>query len=305
VACATSNAMCGVFNCIDAEVPHNAGSFARVNVKLRQGCVTGIPEFPLSCSMATTNIGDRIVNATQTAFSEFGEGYGLAEGAMGMGVGAAVISGNDKRFGDAPYINQEWVLVNGGPGTPTSDGWLNYGLPVAAGLIYRGSIEVEESKHPILIKHLRVVEGGGGAGKYRGAPGGDVMYGPRFDPMTVVTMCDAHVNAPQGVQGGKAGPPAQTYKVSADGTREKLPGVVECRLQPGEWVQGIDAGGGGYGEPLERDPDRVLADVLEKWETTERAQSIYGVIFKGNTADRSLEIDRKGTVALRKKMMSS
>ena len=63
VACAISNAMCGVFNCIDSEVPHNAGSFARVNVKLREGCVTGIPEFPLSCSMATTNIGDRIVNS--------------------------------------------------------------------------------------------------------------------------------------------------------------------------------------------------------------------------------------------------
>ena len=302
VACAISNAMCGVFNCIDSEVPHNAGSFARVNVKLREGCVTGIPEFPLSCSMATTNIGDRIVNATQTAFAQFGKGYGLAEGAMGMGVGAAVISGNDKRFGGSPYINQEWVLVNGGPGTPTSDGWLNYGLPVAAGLMYRGSVEVEESKHPILIKHLRVVEGGGGAGEFRGAPGGDVMYGPRFDPMTVVTMCDAHVNPPQGVQGGHAGPPAQTYKVSADGTKEKLPGVVECQLQPGEWVQGIDAGGGGYGNPLTRDPERVLKDVNERWETRERAKIVYGVVLSESAKNQDLKLDVDATAALREKM---
>ena len=137
-------------------------------------------EFPMSCSMATTNIGDRIVNATQAAFAEFGKGYGLAEGSMGMGIGAAVISGKDRRFGGAPYINQEWLVVNGGPGTPTSDGWLNYGLPVAAGLMYRGSVEVEESKHPILVKHMRVIPGGGGAGEFRGAPGADVMYGPRF-----------------------------------------------------------------------------------------------------------------------------
>lgn len=305
VACATSNAMCGVFNCIDSEIPHNAGSFARVNVKLRQGCVTGIPEFPLSCSMATTNIGDRIVNATQTAFAEFGKGYGLAEGGMGMGVGAAVISGNDRRFGGAPYINQEWLLVNGGPGTPISDGWLNYGLPVAAGLIYRGSVEVEESKHPILIKHLKVVEGGGGAGEYRGAPGGDVMYGPRFDPMTVVTMCDAHVNAPQGVQGGQAGPPAQTYKISSDGSKEKLPGVAECQLLPGEWIQGIDAGGGGYGDPLERDPERVLVDVRERWETRDRAENVYGVVLLGSAATKDLAIDEKATEKLRKKLMDS
>ena len=295
VACATSNAMCGVFNCIDPEIPHNAGSFKRISVKLREGCLAGIPKFPHSCSMATTNIADRIVNATQAAFAQIGDGHGLAEGAMGMGAGAAVISGKDWRFGDAPYINQEWLIANGGPGTPSTDGWLNYGLPVAGGLIYRGSVEVEESKHPILIKHLRVVQGGGGAGKFRGAPGNEVVYGPRHDPMTVIASCDAQHNPPQGVRGGKAGPPAQTYKVHKDGGEEKLPGVVECQLEPGEWVRGIDAGGGGYGDPLERDPQRVCKDVLEKWETVERAQDIYGVVFSGAVGDESLSVDVTAT----------
>jgi len=140
VACAMSNAMCGVFNCIEPDIPHNAGSFSRVDVKLREGCITGIPQFPHSCSMATTNIGDRIVNATQTAFADIGEGHGLAEGAMGMGAGAGVISGKDWRRNGSPYINQEWLLANGGPGTPTTDGWLTYGLPVAGGVIYRASV---------------------------------------------------------------------------------------------------------------------------------------------------------------------
>ncbi|MGE4615985.1 MAG: hydantoinase B/oxoprolinase family protein, partial [Gammaproteobacteria bacterium] len=75
VACATSNAMCGVFNCIDPEIPHNAGSFERISVKLRKGCLAGIPQFPHSCSMATTNIADRIVNATQAAFAQIGDGH--------------------------------------------------------------------------------------------------------------------------------------------------------------------------------------------------------------------------------------
>lgn len=298
VACATSNAMTGVFNCIDPDVPHNAGSFARIDVKLRQGCVTGIPEFPHSCSMATTNIGDRIVNAVQIAFSGIGDGFGLAEGAMGMGAGAAVISGHDWRR-DGPYINQEWLVANGGPASPTTDGWLNFGLPVACGVIYRSSVEVDESKFPMLFESVRVVAGGSGAGEFRGGPGVEVVYGPRKDPMMVVVSCDGQVNAPQGARGGQSGPAAATYRRHRDGAEEQLPGVVECRLEPGEQIRGVDAGGGGYGDPLRRDPGRVLRDVLERWETLERAHDIYGVVFTGRVDDETLAIDARATAARR------
>ncbi|MSQ67179.1 MAG: hydantoinase B/oxoprolinase family protein [Gammaproteobacteria bacterium] len=303
VACATSNAMCGVFNCMDPDVPHNAGSFARVRVHLREGCITGIPKFPHSCSMATTNIGDRLVNVTQSAFAAIGEGHGMAEGAIGMGAGAGVISGLDWRR-NGPFINQEWLLTNGGPATPETDGWLNYGLPVAAGLMYRGSVEVDESKYPILVKHLRVIAGGGGAGRMRGAPGSEIVYGPRHDPMMVVVSCDGQVFPPQGVRGGQAGPAAATFKIFQDGHEEKLPGVVECELAPGEWIRGVDAGGGGYGNPLERDPARVLRDVLERWETLPRAREVYGVVLTGAAADHSLKVDEAATLACRQRLLA-
>ncbi len=299
VACATSNAMAGVFNCLDHDVPHNGGSFARVTVKLREGCITGIPKFPHSCSMATTNIADRIVNTTQAAFAAIGDGYGLAEGAVGMGAGAGVISGKDWRYGGNPYINQEWVVVNGGPGTPTTDGWLNYGLPVTGGLMYRGSVEVDESKYPILFRSLRVACGRGGAGRFRGSPGAEVIYGPRHDPMMVVISCDGQHFPPQGVCGGQPGPAAETWRVRVDGSEERLPGVVECHLEPGECVRGVDAGGGGYGPPLERDPQRVLHDVLERWESIERASDLYGVRFTGAVDDDTLAVDQPATAARR------
>jgi N-methylhydantoinase B len=165
--------------------------------------------------------------------------------------------------------------------------------------MYRGSVEVDESKYPILVKHLRVIPGGGGAGRYRGAPGSDLMYGPRRDPMTVVISCDGQVNPPQGVRGGQSGPAAATYRIKRDGTAEKLPGVVECRLEPGEWVRGLDAGGGGYGDPLERDPARVRRDVIERWETIERARDVYGVIFTGDVDDESLAVDPEATARRR------
>ncbi len=305
VACATSNAMAGVFNCLDHDIPHNAGSFSRVNIKLREGCITGIPEFPHSCSMATTNIADRIVNITQAAFAQIGEGHGLAEGALGMGAGAGVISGKDWRFGGDPYINQEFIMANGGPGTPSTDGWLTYGLPVVGGLMYRNSVEIDESKYPIMIKSIRVIEGGGGAGRFRGAPGAEVIYGPRTDPMTVVISCDGQHFPPRGVRGGAPGPAAETYKISADGTQEKLPGVVECRLEPGELVRGLDCGGGGYGDPLEREPERVLRDVLERWETIARARDVYGIVFNGRLDDESLALDLAASKTRRAELAAS
>jgi len=53
--------MIGVFNAIGAAVPPNAGSFRRVIVQLRENCAVGIPRHPTSCSLATTNLADRVI----------------------------------------------------------------------------------------------------------------------------------------------------------------------------------------------------------------------------------------------------
>ena len=63
---------------------------------MRENCVVGIPRFPASCSMATTNVVNRLINATQAAFAEIGDGWGLADGGMSMGVGFSVVSGTDR-----------------------------------------------------------------------------------------------------------------------------------------------------------------------------------------------------------------
>jgi N-methylhydantoinase B len=136
----------------------------------------------------------------------------------------------------------------------------------------------------------------------RGAPGSEIVYGPRHDPMTIVVSCDGQVHPPQGVRGGQAGPAAATFKVAADGHETKLPGVVECVLQPGEWIRGVDCGGGGYGNPLERDPARVLRDVVERWETAARAFDVYGVVLSGAIEDDTLAVDVDATKARRQSL---
>ena len=294
-ACAVANALAGVCNCVEAEVPANSGSFRRIEVRLREGSVLGAPTFPHSCSMSTTNLVARELNAIQSAFAQLGDGFGLAEGGIGMGAGLAVISGRDFRRNGEPYINQLFASYNGGPASPVADGWLCFCTPQVCGLMYRDSVEVDEFKHPIEIKSVRALVGTGGAGRFRGAVSSEIIFGPKRDPVTVTIPCDGQINPPKGVRGGHDGIVAETYKIDCNGGRTKLPNLVQIDLGPGELICGIENSGGGYGNSHERDPQRVLHDVLEEWETVERAYDIYGVVLSGNIDDETLGIDYKAT----------
>lgn len=278
MATAINNAVTGVFNCVDYDIPHNSGSLRRLDILLRDNCIVGIPKFPHSCSMATTNVAHWLVNLTQSAFADLGDGYGLAEGGGAMSVGLSVISGTDWRRDDAPFVNQVILGVNGGPASARSDGWVMYALPVVGGIQYRDSVELDELKHPMLVKSLRLIPDSGGAGKFRGAPGCELVIGARRDPMTVVIPCDMQENPPRGVRGGHAGAAATTWLV-ADGVETQMGNFVTVTLQPGQWLRGTDNGGGGYGNPLERSLSRVAHDVREGWVSRAAAETVYGVVM--------------------------
>jgi N-methylhydantoinase B len=299
-ACATNNVITGVFNSIDPDVPHNAGSFRRVNVQLREGCIAGIPTFPHSCSMATTNIADRLVCLTQAAFAELGEGFGLAEGALGMGISYGVISGTDGRYDHAPYVNQIFLGSTGGPGGPVADGWPTYYLPVAASLMYHDSTEVDEQKYPIHVWEKRLIPDSEGAGRQRGALGSKVVYSCKNDPMTVAYTFEGHENPARGVRGGHTGQPSDGWKIGADGQRAEVPMAATLEIQPGERLVSLTGGGGGYGSPLTRDPSQVCHDVSEGWVSLERARTVYGVVLDEMQDDPGrFEVDDEATRELR------
>jgi len=81
--------------------------------------------------------------------------------------------------------------------------------------------------------------------------------------------------------------------------------VVEVRLEQGEFIRGIDSGGAGYGNPLARDPARVLRDIMERWETFERARELYGVVLDGTNVSDEFRVDAAATAALREKLVRS
>ncbi len=300
-ACSVSAVMAGIFNSLDSDVPRNAGSFRRVTVLLRDGAVIGRPRFPHSCSVSTTNVADRLVNVTGAAFADIGDSFGLAEGAVGLGIGMAVVSGKDHRTGTGDFVNQMHVGTNGGPASAHADGWVTYGIPVVSGLMYRDSIEVDELKYPIRIRRLQLDAGTGGAGTYRGAPGSIVEYGPTHGQMTVMYPGDGQEEPPKGVRGGRDGNLAERWVLRADGSETKLPNAAQVVLEKGDFVRGVDCSGGGYGDPLKRDPTRVLHDVLEKYETEERARDVYGVVLVPGP-DGALTVDRNATKTKRQSL---
>lgn len=298
-AAAMSAVATGIFNNL-REVSPNAGSFRRLSFTFAKDSAIGSPVFPHSCSTATTNLAERLVNITQSAFAQLGKEYGLAEGGTGLGAGQAVISGIDHRHG-TPYVNRIMISNNGGPGTPSADGWVTYGTPIIAGVTYRDSVEIDELKYPILIEKVAIVPDSCGAGKFRGAPAQEIAFSTRENPMRVTIPCDGQFAPPRGMHGGKNGKAGSTLLIQGK-KKIKLPNITNTLITKGETIHGIDSSGGGYGSPLARDPQRVLNDVLEGFESIKKARDIYGVIFTGHVEDESLTVDEKKTKELRKTM---
>ncbi|MFT4036173.1 MAG: hydantoinase B/oxoprolinase family protein, partial [Patulibacter sp.] len=276
--CAASSAMIGVFNSLGPQVPANAGSFRRLDIKLRENCCVGIPRHPHSVSAATTNLQDRVCNITQRAMAELKDGVGMAEYGLGVPPAGSVISGHDPRTG-RPFINQLQLAVTLGPGTPNSDGWVTAYTAGGAGMMYKDSIEIDELKHPIRITEQRLIEDSAGDGRFRGSPGALVRIQAVDTPITFMTNSDGIQTPAAGARGGTdGGVPAQWIE-REDGSVREIDAFHRETIQPGQTMVSVCGGGAGYGPPVERPAEQVRKDVLEGWISRDRAEAVYGVVL--------------------------
>jgi N-methylhydantoinase B len=301
-ACARTAAMVGIYNgIVDHSVPPNAGSFRRVEILVRENCCVGIPRHPFSCSVATTNLADRVSNPVQVAIAELADGFGHAETGPIIPAGMGVISGTDPRYEHAAFVNQIFLAATGGAGTPVSDGFLSIIHVGNAGMCRHDSIEVDELHHPIHVAHRYLVPDTEGAGRFRGAPSAYCEFGPiEGCTLQLHYTSDGTINPAQGARGGGPGGKAKAFKVERSGESTPLPNCYGVTLAPGERVVSYSAGGGGYGPPHERDPARVVHDVVEGWVTPERAAEVYGVVI-----DEAGRLDAAATAARRAELCAS
>ena len=285
-ACSITAAVTGIFNSIDHTVPANAGSFRRVSVLLRENCVVGIPRHPTSCSAATTNLSDRVANTVQRAMTQLGDEVGLAEIGSTNPLAMAVVSGYDPRHDGAPFVNQLILASSSGAGGPWVDGWLGGGSINNGGQLLQDSVEVDEIKYPIRVLTQHIIPDSEGAGRNRGGPSNYVEYGPVDCQLEIHYASDGTINPPLGARGGMPGRCAsQHVRTKAAGEGAPLPPYGHVTVEPGDTVVSVSCSGGGYGSPLERDPERVRDDVDEGWITAGRARDVYGVVLVDGSVD--------------------
>ena len=299
-ATARAAAMLGVFNSINGAAPPTAGSFRRVNVKVRENCVVGIPRHPASCGVATCNMPDRIGNCVQRGIAELAAGHGMAEVGLSVPASVSVLSGHDPRHGDEPYIDQIVLAWTGGPGAPKADGWLTMGGIGDAGVLQRDSVELDELRFPIRIEKQRLVPDTEGAGHRRGAPAAEAEITAIDAEIDAIYLSDGTITPPLGARGGHAGARAWQALRGLDGTTAEVGIYDHLTIRPGETLLSRCCGGGGYGDPRTREPERVLVDVTEGLISRERAAAVYGVII-----DEDLELELTATAQTRAALIAS
>ena len=298
-ATATGSCRIGVFVNLDPTIPHNAGSASRIHVLLRDGCVVGRPRYPVGTSVATTNVNDRLINAVQCSFARMGQPYGIAEGGAMQAAGIAVVSGIDSTRENRQYINQVFIGYSGGPGLNGYDGWLTYNDADTSGMLKLDSIEIDESMYPFIVEERRAAVDSLGSGQWDGAPATWGVYRPTHDDMSVIYCSDGDQTPARGVLGGRDAACSINMKRHGDDRWEALPSFHQEICAPNEAIGFKSGGGGGYGDPHLRDPERVAASVNRGWLTKERAETIYGVGLATAPNGYEVVVDRERTATLR------
>lgn len=171
----------------------------------------------------------------------------------------------------------------------------------AAGMLDCESTEMDELKYPILFQWREREPDTGGAGQWDGAPSMCLIARPRKDPNTWIYFMDGKAFPPKGVVGGHSGRQSAAWKIDESGKRVELPsftpGVV---INPTESIGGLWPGGGGYGDPLDQDPERVRWKARNDLISLERAKSIYGVVL--DTEPEEYRVDYEATRKFRTRL---
>ena len=156
-------------------------------------------------------------------------------------------------------------------------------------------VEETEANYPVRILRYELVADSEGAGRRRGGLGlrRDYLFPDAETTFTI--LADRDRAGPSGLFGGESGRPAEYVLNPGTPAERRLGSKVTLDLQPGDVVSYRTCGGGGYGPPHAREPERVLRDVREGKVSAERARQVYGVAID----TRSWTVDAAETARLR------
>jgi N-methylhydantoinase B len=187
-----------------------------------------------------------------------------------------------------PFVLLEFLFGTWG-GRPDKDA--NDGLSSLAVNYANTPVEMVEREQPVRIEEYAFRQDSGGAGKFRGGLGLIREYRlVGVDEAVLQVRSDRQKFRPYGLKGGHPGAHAANYLRTKGDEQEVLPGKFMRTFLRGESYRAVLAGGGGWGDPLNRDPELVLQDVIDEKVSIEAAKKDYGVVI-----DAAGEIDMVAT----------
>ena len=160
-------------------------------------------------------------------------------------------------------------------------------------------VEAQEANQPIVVERFELIRDSAGAGRFRGGCGVRRDLSFLADEGKLTNLSDREKFAPYGLFGGKTGRVGPTVINPGPG-EQIVHGKQSREFAYGDVISFEQSGAGGYGDPLERDPARVLEDVLDDYVSVEAARREYGVVIAGTGAD--LRVDEAATGELRRTM---
>ncbi|MBW2370308.1 MAG: hydantoinase B/oxoprolinase family protein, partial [Deltaproteobacteria bacterium] len=271
----------------DPDIPINEGTIRPIRMSAPEGCVVNC-RFPAAVA-ARMQVGHFMTEMVFKALAAATPDNIIA-GSGGTPAQTNIMYG--KREDGKPWHTM--IIRGGGLGAGSRMDGHHCAIFPANGA--NTPVEILESDTPLIIKSRELVCDSGGPGTYRGGIGRKMVIRVPDDarapqqPTAIAVQAGRYIYPPDGIFGGKPGAKARYLKNDSDADPS---GLTLC--SNGDVISFYSAGGGGYGDPLKRDPAAVEKDVRYGYVSIEKAREDYGVVIEPET----LRLDAGATESLR------
>ena len=285
---------------VDPSIPKNEGFFDCIDLRIPLGSCLN-PREGKPVSSGTHHPGVESADAIAVALSEI-----LAERTSPQtykyGSPRQMWGDLDPRTGESFFDHGGEVNAGWCNGVKGVDGW--GALTASNGNLMKATAEFNEGLFPHIMRGRNYRTDSCGAGEFRGNCGSHFVKevrAPTYVNQYVVNQFHTH----PGIAGGMNGSP--DHVVISEGTEREVivsPSVAGHLMQAEDRFVYDFGGGGGWGDPLKRDPFSVLEDVWDEYVSIEGARGDYGVVINGTLDDMTLTLDEEATNLLRKEIRS-
>ncbi len=300
----------GLLWCLPPGLPRNQGFFDCMDVITKEGTVLS-PVYPATCAAQAVTLGLEITECVQLAIAQVAPKdtpatWGRHVNPLYAGKRRDKI---DPRTGSImEYTAHTFHAVASSGAAWGYDAVDGNGSSPLGGAMIRAPIEVEEWMIPYRWLHYEFLTDSSGAGQWRGGLGTHVealnVYNPEvWQPLDCLTMsgnADGEKFGSVGLLGGKGGTKTK-LEIQRKGKRIPYRTFDLTYLEPGDILISNSGGGGGVGDPLDREVEKVRWDALNEYISVQTARDVYGVVLDPKT----FEVDSGTTAELRKKLKAS